>query len=855
MSLVNVEGHEVSKKKKRKNRKALYMALGSCIVASILGMLIVINLYDDRTTFENRQSLLDDNIDINPVADAPGNNTTAAYHYWYAPENSFGIAETKTLNWSYWKPWLKNNFYWNLTASPNLVDWYDANELLTINLDWDKTNASAKVTIILNTTGAPTDLYYRFELGCNFSLKSYINKSENHEYILTLQANATEDYQIYFNFSDVLPLIQQGKITIKHGVKNVSGQEYIGFRAQTVNKIAPNKYFEIDPWFGFQGSGASTEMEPNEYFCTKGTPTTGGTVDNITAYLPSGWTSGEKIKGVLYDSSLNVVTNGVTDERENGGGGNQVFVFSAPKPSITADTLYYLGIFTDGTFLAQYSTDDESGGSGGYYREHDMTYPNPDSPMNGWDSSSTSFSFVMWASYTEGVANTAPTITGEIPANTSTSISLQPTCNVTVNDADADTMNVTFASNYSGSWVNYQTNSSVGNGSIEWNPSPAFNTELTKYWWKVYCNDSTDNVSEVYHFTTVSNRSWQALSSMLCNFSFADTQNRSYQSLPEMLCNFSFGDVDSRTWENLPKMLCNFSFADLDTRTNESLPGMLCNFSFGDSKNRSWQNLGTMLCNFSFADSQNRSWQPLPSMLANFSFADTDSRSWESTSEFLCNFSFADTSNRTHQSLPKFLCNFSFADIDSLNWQSLPEMLCNFSFADNDSAEWQDLPSMLANFSFADSPTGLYLYNEYPSNESTDITVNVTLHIDAINTHGGIFNLSWYWGNSSADTTTLIGSNLNITNGTHYQQFYNRERETNYYIRVNLTNSTDYYQIWYNFTTEGYDYIVVAKTNFEWLVFVGVIACFVAFFVFIIIKKKKPKEPIKPYNNLFLGRD
>ena len=99
-------------------------------------------------------------------------------------------------------------------------------------------------------------------------------------------------------------------------------------------------------------------------------------------------------------------------------------------------------------------------------------------------------------------SNIAPVITGEIPSNTSIDISLQPTCNVTANDGDSDMMDITFASNYSGLWINYQTNGSVGNGSYVWNPFPAFDTELTIYWWRVYADDGTDNVSETYHFTT-----------------------------------------------------------------------------------------------------------------------------------------------------------------------------------------------------------------------------------------------------------------------------------------------------------------------------------------------------------------
>lgn len=99
--------------------------------------------------------------------------------------------------------------------------------------------------------------------------------------------------------------------------------------------------------------------------------------------------------------------------------------------------------------------------------------------------------------------NDAPTITGEVPTNTSSDISLQPICNVTVNDANGDNMNVTFVSNYSGSWVNYQTNISVGNGSYSWSFTGATNYD-TRYWWKVYCNDGTINISNWYYFTTAS---------------------------------------------------------------------------------------------------------------------------------------------------------------------------------------------------------------------------------------------------------------------------------------------------------------------------------------------------------------
>ena len=98
--------------------------------------------------------------------------------------------------------------------------------------------------------------------------------------------------------------------------------------------------------------------------------------------------------------------------------------------------------------------------------------------------------------------NTDPSISNPSPTNTSTKQPLQLICSIDVSDVNGNqTMNVTFASNYTGSWKNYQTNKTVNNGTYSWNFTKAtfFNT---KYWWKVYCDDGVSNVSETYEFTT-----------------------------------------------------------------------------------------------------------------------------------------------------------------------------------------------------------------------------------------------------------------------------------------------------------------------------------------------------------------
>lgn len=87
------------------------------------------------------------------------------------------------------------------------------------------------------------------------------------------------------------------------------------------------------------------------------------------------------------------------------------------------------------------------------------------------------------------------------PADESTGQSIKPTCSILVNDTEGQTMDVTFASNYSGSWVNYQTNSSVSNGTYYWDFTGA-DSCLTQYWWKVYADNGTANISRIFTFTT-----------------------------------------------------------------------------------------------------------------------------------------------------------------------------------------------------------------------------------------------------------------------------------------------------------------------------------------------------------------
>ncbi len=103
--------------------------------------------------------------------------------------------------------------------------------------------------------------------------------------------------------------------------------------------------------------------------------------------------------------------------------------------------------------------------------------------------------------YGEEIA-AAPEVSNPYPADGSTGVSLTPTLNITVFDANGDSMNITWFSNSSGSWQVFGTNNSVTDGTYRQTYSNA--TENGKWWyWKVNVTDGTNyTVSSVYKFYT-----------------------------------------------------------------------------------------------------------------------------------------------------------------------------------------------------------------------------------------------------------------------------------------------------------------------------------------------------------------
>jgi len=126
---------------------------------------------------------------------------------------------------------------------------------------------------------------------------------------------------------------------------------------------------------------------------------------------------------------------------------------------------------------------------------------------SAWESKtySTEIHVANWGNYSGWwnftYSNTTIAISNPYPPNGSTGIEFQPTCHIQVNNSNGSTMTIYWYENSTGSWVLRQTNSSVSNGTYYWTFAQADDYQ-TEYWWKVAVNDSVNNETAIYHFTT-----------------------------------------------------------------------------------------------------------------------------------------------------------------------------------------------------------------------------------------------------------------------------------------------------------------------------------------------------------------
>jgi 6-phosphogluconolactonase (cycloisomerase 2 family) len=132
--------------------------------------------------------------------------------------------------------------------------------------------------------------------------------------------------------------------------------------------------------------------------------------------------------------------------------------------------------------------------------------------------------------------NVAPTQSNPSPANGATGQSLNPTLAITVNDTNVDTMNVTFRTNASGSWVTIGSNNSVYNGTYRQTPSTMSNYN-TIYYWSANVTDGSLWTNATYHFTT----------DILPQLSNPNPANGSTGISQQPVCNVTVSDANGGT--------------------------------------------------------------------------------------------------------------------------------------------------------------------------------------------------------------------------------------------------------------------------------------------------------------------
>jgi len=443
-----------------------------------------------------------------PVDDPP-DDEPYLYEYIVPPVDSFGIGETifKTVNWSYfWQLFLAHSA-WQLEAwHPILEEWVtefqgeNLNNWLDINRIRSEDNTSEKITLKV-TNNAPIDTYFRFTFGIDIAVKNYVNKTSLYEYEITYPANATEDYNVLFNFSDVKPLIQDGVILANHGIKNINGNDVFWFRLtqnMSRNPLQSGNSFEIDPEFGYNGGayGWYSPINIREFAC-KDTPASDGVAKTIHAYLYS--SANINVKCALYDYDTLAFIETTEEKVINQDWGWVSFTLDEDV-DVYDDTEYMVVCFGSGENVGRIGYTVE--GDDKWFAQDYQTYPTWSNPYTK-NAENTNWEYLLYCTY---IVNAAPDgVSGECPTNGSIGISLNPTLYGIVTDPNGDSMDVTWWSNSSGSWVQFASNTSVANNTNISQPTSNFSSYNTKYWWSMNVSDGEGGwCNSTFHFTTLS---------------------------------------------------------------------------------------------------------------------------------------------------------------------------------------------------------------------------------------------------------------------------------------------------------------------------------------------------------------
>ena len=455
---------------------------------TVIGLIVVGGLVLPLLELDDEPFIPGDHVDV------------PAYDYWYAPPSSFGIKETKSVNWSHFKSLFNAHTDWILEYKRySYSEWTEGNQYLTVDKTWNDTGGFWKINL---TFTAPVDVYEaRFTFACDLVVLDYVEK-DGYEVWLNYSANETEVYNMMFNWSD---LKQYEGMYFNKGVTD----DLFWFRFGRQN--IPAGTYVFDPTFGraTTGSGACPlyyETGGTHYVYSVGSWYEcggSGSLESMTFYFDT-ISDTHSYQCALYEHDADddagdlLAVSEIKEVADTEDDTWQTFNFSEPLYSLSASTKYFLLIRGTTSPLNNVYGDWETGQTEDlvrFYSDSSAPFDDPYTELQKLAGSAVS----IYATYT---TLKAPVISDEEPSNNSYNKSVGAiTVNVTVTDDDGNQSVCDFYTSDDGtSWTWVQTNSSILNESISYDYTT---TEYqTTYYWKVTVDDGTYNVSSIYNFET-----------------------------------------------------------------------------------------------------------------------------------------------------------------------------------------------------------------------------------------------------------------------------------------------------------------------------------------------------------------
>jgi len=722
-----------------KKRHLMYLI---CFCASMLLGVVVVAMFVFPVF--NRETLGSEN----DVLKKLGEDIPEPYivEHFIPPENSFGIGETNFtyVNWSFFWQKFRSNSRWDMEGwHPIQEEWVseyqgtDLDDWLNISRIRSSDNSSEKIT--LNFT-SPYTTKYRFTFGIDAKVLSFVNKTDRLEYVLTYPINNSEyNYTVYFNWSDLIPMLDNGTISVNHGIKNVGGRDVFWFRIITNVDLQEGISYLLDPTFGNTHAGSSSKNIGSYMYASKFTAPEDGTIYNMSWYLQQT----VELKVMLYDSSTkNLLATGTG----MCGSGWNTIEFDTPYEMSNGEDFYFAGR-GDRACLCYY---DSVGGwpywyDGGSYSSEPQ---NPATPSTG-----TGRKFSVYVTYNVGGGETSwnnviNTINGSW-SNTTSWVT-------TINTINGSYSNIT-------SWVN--TSSINGSYSavtifnvITNTINGSYSNTSSEITWNNVINTINGSWSNSTFFKVVNNEINGSYSNSSSWNDLADNINGSYSNATSFIVvsntiNGSYSNFTS--WVNTINTI-NGSWSNISHWNN------VVDTINGSYSNSSVFNVVTNTINGSYSNFTQWIIQ-----------IDTINGSWSNTTSW---------NNIVND------VNGSYSN--STSWINISSINGSYS---NDTIIWSVINnSVNGSYSNTSKVFPLNITLVFPTNNSVITNLQPTLIFMINNSGSGQMNYSIYIGDNLTTINTFLDNDSGLDNATIYYDYNDATDYENYYLRIYLNCSNEH---------------------------------------------------------------